>query len=68
LFDVYSEEIEFLLECTETNHEGNIEYAGFLSCFLDPSKEISFNLAVLVKNTLSVVLTSIWSQTRIKNL
>jgi ryanodine receptor 2 len=53
LFDVYSEEIEFLLECTETNHEGNIEYAGFLSCFLDPSKEISFNLAVLVKKTLS---------------
>jgi hypothetical protein len=39
-FSIFSEEIEFLLECTETNHEGNIEYAGFLSCFLDPAKEI----------------------------
>ena len=44
------EEIEFLLECTETNHEGNIEYSSFLSCFLDPAKEISFNMAVLLTN------------------
>lgn len=40
----FSEEIEFLLECTETNHEGNIEYSAFLGRFLDPAKEIGFNL------------------------
>ena len=51
----FSEEIDFLLECCETNHEGNIDYAAFLACFLDPSKEISFNMAVLVL-ILSIIL------------
>ena len=36
--------------CCETNHEGNIDYADFTGTFLDPSKEIGFNIAVLLTN------------------
>ena len=45
-----SEEIEFLLLCCDTNHEGNIDYPEFTGRFLDPAKEIGFNLAVLLTN------------------
>ena len=44
------DEIDFLLLCCETNHEGNVDYAGFCSVFLDPAKEIGFNIAVLLTN------------------
>lgn len=36
--------------CCETNHEGNIDYGEFTGRFLDPAKEIGFNLAVLLTN------------------
>lgn len=39
-----------MLCCCETNHEGNIDFAEFSSRYLDPSKEIGFNLAVLFTN------------------
>ena len=45
-----SDEIDFLLLCCDTNHEGKIDYGEFTSRFLDPSKEIGFNLAILLTN------------------
>lgn len=44
------EEIEFLLQCCERNHDGKIDYAGFTDRFHEPAKEIGFNLAVLLTN------------------
>ncbi|XP_025830516.1 ryanodine receptor [Agrilus planipennis] len=44
------EEIEFLLMCCETNHDGKIDYVGFIDRFHEPAKEIGFNLAVLLTN------------------
>lgn len=45
-----AEEIEFLLACCETNHDGKLDYIGFIDRFHEPSKEIGFNLAVLLTN------------------
>uniref|UniRef100_A0A6P7G955 Ryanodine receptor-like n=1 Tax=Diabrotica virgifera virgifera TaxID=50390 RepID=A0A6P7G955_DIAVI len=45
-----SEEIEFLLACCETNHDGKIDYVDFIDRFHEPAKEIGFNLAVLLTN------------------
>ena len=39
-----------MLLCCDTNHEGNIDYGEFTGRFLDPAKEIGFNLAVLLTN------------------
>ncbi|XP_035793575.1 ryanodine receptor-like isoform X15 [Anopheles albimanus] len=44
------EEIDFLLACCETNHDGKIDYIGFVDQFHEPAKEIGFNLAVLLTN------------------
>ncbi|KAK7790957.1 hypothetical protein R5R35_007854 [Gryllus longicercus] len=44
------EEIEFLLTCCETNHDGKIDYITFTDKFHEPAKEIGFNLAVLLTN------------------
>lgn len=44
------EEINFLLMCCDTNHDGKIDYIGFVDRFHEPSKEIGFNLAVLLTN------------------
>jgi ryanodine receptor 2 len=46
------DEIDFLLQCCEGNQnvEGNIEYADFLETYLEPAKEIGFNIAVLLTN------------------
>lgn len=46
----FREEIEFLLACCETNHDGKIDYMGFIDRFHEPAKEIGFNLAVLLTN------------------
>lgn len=42
--------MEFLLACCETNHDGKVDYVGFCDRFHEPSKEIGFNLAVLLTN------------------
>jgi len=44
------EEINFLLMCCDTNHDGKIDYEEFTGRFHDPAKEIGFNLAVLLTN------------------
>ncbi|CAG9853862.1 unnamed protein product [Phyllotreta striolata] len=44
------EEIDFLLACCETNHDGKIDYVDFIDRFHEPAKEIGFNLAVLLTN------------------
>nr|CAD7437731.1 unnamed protein product [Timema bartmani] len=44
------EEISFLLMCCDTNHDGKIDYREFTDRFHEPSKEIGFNLAVLLTN------------------
>lgn len=46
----YRDEIEFLLQCCERNHDGKIDYIGFTQRFHEPAKEIGFNLAVLLTN------------------
>lgn len=50
LFCLCSEEINFLLMCCDTNHDGKIDYVEFTDRFHDPAKEIGFNLAVLLTN------------------
>ena len=44
------EEIEFLVSCTEEDHEGKIDYATFKETYYEPSKAIGFNMAVLLTN------------------
>ncbi|XP_067007679.2 ryanodine receptor [Anabrus simplex] len=44
------DEINFLLMCCDTNHDGKIDYVEFVDRFHDPAKEIGFNLAVLLTN------------------
>ncbi|XP_076069948.1 ryanodine receptor isoform X2 [Oratosquilla oratoria] len=44
------EEINFLLMCCDTNHDGKIDYVEFTERFHNPAKEIGFNLAVLLTN------------------
>jgi len=44
------EEIEFLVCCTEEDHEGKIDYAAFKETYYEPSKAIGFNFAVLLTN------------------
>ncbi|RXG70611.1 Ryanodine receptor [Armadillidium vulgare] len=39
------EEINFLLMCCDTNHDGKIDYVEFTERFHNPAKEIGFNLA-----------------------
>jgi hypothetical protein len=36
--------------CCDVDHEGNIDFAEFTGRFLDPAKEIGFNLAILLTN------------------
>jgi len=45
-----AEEIEFLILCTEEDHEGKIDYAAFKETYYEPSKAIGFNIAVLLTN------------------
>ncbi|ODN01392.1 Ryanodine receptor 44F [Orchesella cincta] len=45
-----AEEIDFLLLCCDTNHDGKIDYVEFTERFHNPAKEIGFNLAVLLTN------------------
>lgn len=49
-FIIHREEIEFMLQCCESNHDGKIDYIGFTDQFHEPAKEIGFNLAVLLTN------------------
>jgi len=44
------EEINFLLMCCDTNHDGKIDYIEFTERFHNPAKDIGFNLAVLLTN------------------
>ncbi|XP_064091940.1 ryanodine receptor-like isoform X22 [Macrobrachium nipponense] len=45
-----TEEINFLLMCCDTNHDGKIDYVEFTERFHNPAKDIGFNLAVLLTN------------------
>lgn len=50
-FKSYSvEEMDFMLSCCDTNHDGKIDYIEFTERFHNPAKEIGFNLAVLLTN------------------
>lgn len=49
-FTLFSDEINFLLMCCDTNHDGKIDYVEFTERFHNPAKEIGFNLAVLLTN------------------
>lgn len=44
------EEIDFMLMCCETNHDGKIDYVSFTDKFYEPAKENGFNLAVMLTN------------------
>lgn len=39
-----------MLTCCEVNHDGKVDYLGFIDRFHEPAKEIGFNLAVLLTN------------------
>ena len=41
-------EIEFLVNCNETDPEGNIDFSEFSERYLEPAKGIGFNWAVLL--------------------
>ena len=41
-------EIDFLVNCNETDPEGKIEFSQFTERYLDPAKGIGFNWAVLL--------------------
>ncbi|XP_028968698.1 ryanodine receptor [Galendromus occidentalis] len=44
------EEIDFMMACMEANLDNMVDYREFSDRFLGPSKEIGFNLAVLLTN------------------
>lgn len=44
------EEITYLMNCCEPNHDGLIDYREFTERFHNPAKDIGFNLAVLLTN------------------
>ncbi|KAK7028974.1 Ryanodine receptor 2 [Halocaridina rubra] len=50
LDSLFWEEINFLLMCCDTNHDGKIDYVEFTERFHNPAKDIGFNLAVLLTN------------------
>ena len=50
LICAFREEINFLLMCCDTNHDGKIDYIEFTERFHNPAKDIGFNLAVLLTN------------------
>ncbi len=45
-----SEEIDYILLCVDTNQDGKIDFNEFTQRFHDPSKDIGFNMAVLLTN------------------
>ncbi|EDV29875.1 uncharacterized protein TRIADDRAFT_52741 [Trichoplax adhaerens] len=45
-----STEIDYLLKCADTNHDGKLDYMEFTERFQRPAQEIGFNLAVLIAN------------------
>ncbi|GIZ01914.1 hypothetical protein CEXT_680021 [Caerostris extrusa] len=45
-----TEEIQYLMGCCESNHDGLIDYREFTERFHNPAKDIGFNLAVLLTN------------------
>lgn len=42
--------MDFLLACCKRNHEGKIDYGASVDRFHEPSREIGFNLAILLTN------------------
>uniref|UniRef100_A0A4D5R9V0 Ryanodine receptor 44F n=1 Tax=Scolopendra viridis TaxID=118503 RepID=A0A4D5R9V0_SCOVI len=44
------EEIQYIMQCCDTNHDGKIDYIEFTERFHEPAKDIGFNLAVLLTN------------------
>lgn len=45
-----SEEINYLMMCTDVNNDGKVDYMEFTERFHNPAKDIGFNLAVLLTN------------------
>lgn len=45
-----TEEIEYILMCVDTNQDGKIDFKEFTERFHNPSKDIGFNMAVLLTN------------------
>jgi ryanodine receptor 2 len=44
------EEIDYILMCVDTNHDGKIDFKEFTERFHNPAKDIGFNMAVLLTN------------------
>ncbi|OUC45117.1 EF hand, partial [Trichinella nativa] len=45
-----TEEINYLMMCTDVNNDGKIDYMEFTERFHNPAKDIGFNLAILLTN------------------
>ena len=47
---VFSEEIEYIMMCVDSNHDGKVDFTEFTDRFHNPAKDIGFTMAVLLTN------------------
>ena len=47
---IYSQDIDYILMCVDTNQDGKIDFMEFTERFHNPAKDIGFNMAVLLTN------------------
>ncbi len=50
LFSIYSQDIDYILLCVDTNQDGKFDFMEFTERFHNPARDIGFNLAVLLIN------------------
>jgi hypothetical protein len=49
-FFIFSQDIDYILMCVDTNQDGKIDFMEFTERFHNPAKDIGFNMAVLLTN------------------
>ena len=47
---IFSQDIDYILMCVDTNQDGKIDFMEFTERFHNPAKDIGFNMAVLLTN------------------
>jgi ryanodine receptor 2 len=46
----FSQDVDYILLCVDTNQDGKIDFMEFTERFHNPAKDIGFNMAVLLTN------------------
>ena len=46
----FREEIEYIMMCVDSNHDGKVDFTEFTDRFHNPAKDIGFTMAVLLTN------------------